>query len=58
MENKALVVKTLKDSEKPLKSAEIAALAEIEKAEVDKIIKVLKKEDLIVSPKNCYYMLK
>jgi len=58
MEIKALVIKTLKESEKPLKSAEIATLAGIDKAEVDKILKALKKEDKIVSPKVCYYSLK
>lgn len=58
MEMKALVIKTLQESEKPLKGGEIAALAGIDKAEVDKILKVLKKEDKIVSPKVCYYTLK
>ena len=41
-----------------LLAAEIASMAGIEKAEVDKIIKALKKEELIVSPKNCYYTVK
>lgn len=58
METKALVLKTLKESEKPLKSAEIAAMAGIDKTEVDKILKVLKKEDKIISPKVCYYTSK
>ena len=58
METKALVIKTLKESVKPLKSAEIATLAAIDKIEVDKILKALKKEDRIVSPKVCYYSLK
>jgi DNA-binding IscR family transcriptional regulator len=58
METKALVIKTLKESEKPLKSSEIATLAGIDKTEVDKILKALKKEDRIVSPKVCYYSLK
>jgi DNA-binding IscR family transcriptional regulator len=58
METKALIIKTLQESEKPLKSAEIAVLAGIDKTEVDKILKALKKEDKIVSPKVCYYSLK
>jgi hypothetical protein len=58
METKALVIKTLQESEKALKAGEIAALAGIEKTEVDKILKVLKKEDKIISPKVCYYSLK
>jgi DNA-binding IscR family transcriptional regulator len=58
METTALVLKTLKESPKPLKSAEIATLAGIEKTEVDKIIKILKKEDKITSPKVCFYTVK
>lgn len=55
METKALVMKTLRESGKPLKSAEIAEKSGIAKAEVDKVLKTLKKEDMITSPKNCYY---
>jgi len=55
MDTKSLVLKTLNESGNPMKSEEIAAKAGIEKAEVDKVIKILKKEDKITSPKNCYY---
>jgi DNA-binding IscR family transcriptional regulator len=55
MDTKALVMKVLKESDKPLKSAEIAEKAGIDKAEVDKAIKNLKKEDKISSPRVCYY---
>lgn len=58
METKEIVIKTLKASEKPLKSGEIASIAGIEKTEVDKAIKILKKEEKIFSPKNCYYSVK
>ena len=58
MGTKELVIKTLKESEKPLKSDEIAAMAGIEKTEVDKVLKVLKKEEKVTSPKVCYYSLK
>lgn len=58
MDTKELVLKTLKSSGKALKSAEIAALAGIDKAEVDKAIKVLKKEEKIESPKMCFYSAK
>ncbi|KUJ99622.1 MAG: hypothetical protein PWP49_1307 [Thermococcaceae archaeon] len=50
-----LVFKVLKEAGKPLKSAEIAELAGIDKKEVDKVIKKLKKEGKIISPKRCYY---
>ena len=58
MESTALVLKTLKESSKPLKSAEIAVAAGIDKTEVDKILKSLKKQDKIVSPKVCFYTIK
>jgi len=50
-----LVFKVLKEAGKPLKSKEIAELAGIDKKEVDKAIKILKKEGKITSPKRCYY---
>lgn len=52
------VLECLKSSDKPLKSGEIAAALAADKAEVDKAIKALKKEEKIVSPKNCYYAVK
>ena len=58
METKEIVLKTLKESIKPLKSAEIATLAGIEKALVDKAIQSLKKEESIISLKVCYYTAK
>jgi DNA-binding IscR family transcriptional regulator len=58
METKDLVINTLKESAKPMKSAEIAAQAGIEKAAVDKAIQALKKEERIISPKVCYYSAK
>ena len=58
METKDIVFNTLKESTKPMKSAEIAAQAGIEKAAVDKAIQALKKEERIISPKVCYYSAK
>lgn len=58
MDTKELVIKALKESGKPLKTAEIASAAGLEKDEVTKLVKLLKKEEIIFSPKNCYYSLK
>lgn len=58
MDSNELVLKTLKESEEPLKSKEIAEKTNIDKKEVDKAIKALKKEELIYSPKRCYYTAK
>ncbi|AGL02742.1 HTH domain-containing protein [Desulfoscipio gibsoniae] len=51
------VLKTLEDSKEPLKAGEIAEIAGVDKKEVDKAIKALKKEGKIASPKRCYYDL-
>jgi DNA-binding IscR family transcriptional regulator len=58
MEATEIIINTLKKAGKPMKSGEIAEIAGIEKAEVDKVIKKLKKEEMIHSPKNCYYEVK
>jgi len=49
---------TLKSTDKPLKSVEIAEISGIDKKEVDKAIKKLKVEEKIFSPKRCYYQAK
>jgi predicted transcriptional regulator len=58
MEIKQIVLKTLKDSKEPLKCGEIAEKCGQDKNAVDKVIKVLVKEDLVSSPKRCYYQAK
>jgi len=55
METKDKVLQTLKNSVKPLKGSEIAEISGIEKKAVDKAIKQLKADQLIDSPKRCYY---
>jgi DNA-binding transcriptional regulator GbsR (MarR family) len=52
------VLQTLKKSGKPMKLAEIAEAAGIDKKEVDKAIKSLKTSEKIFSPKNCFYQAK
>lgn len=56
MEN--TVLKVLKESGKPLRPGDIANLSGLEKSEVDKAIKKLKSENLIYSPKRCFYEVK
>ncbi len=55
MEAKEKVLKTLQEAGQPLKSGEVAEKAGIAKAETDKIIKTLIKEERVISPKRCYY---
>jgi len=58
MEVTEIVLDTLSKSDTPLKSGEIAEKSGIDKKEVDKALKNLKKEESIISPKRCYYAAK
>lgn len=49
------VLETMRVSGKPMKAGEIAEASGMDKKEVDKAMKVLKKEEKIVSPKYCYW---
>ena len=55
MEVTQKVIEVLKEAVQPLKSAEIAEKVGIDKKEVDKAIKKLKKTGEVISPKRCYY---
>lgn len=57
MENSEFILKTLRDTG-ALKTGEIAEKTGLPKAEVDKIIKTLKSEEKIFSPKRCFYDIK
>ncbi|HNS16653.1 MAG TPA: transcriptional regulator [Bacteroidales bacterium] len=58
MEIAEVVIKTIQETGKPMKSAEIAEKTGIDKKEIDKAIGKLKKEEKLVSPKVCYYDVK
>lgn len=58
MDTQQIVLNTLKDAGAPLKAGEIAEKSGLDRKEVDKAMKVLKKEELIVSPKNCFWQAK
>lgn len=49
------VLETMKSAGKPLKAGEIVSASGLDKKEVDKVMKQLKKEGLIISPKVCYW---
>jgi len=55
MDSEKLVMNALIKAGEPLKSAGIAEATGLDKKEVDKVIKKLKKEAKIHSPKNCFY---
>ncbi|MFC2151111.1 MarR family transcriptional regulator [Bacteroidota bacterium] len=55
MENTQKVLEAMKKAGKALKAGEIAEIIGIDKKEVDKAMKILKKEEKIVSPKVCFW---
>lgn len=57
MSDKDKVIEAFKNSEEPLNAKKVSELSGVEKKEVDKIMKELKKDETIVSPKRCYWTL-
>ena len=57
MSDKEKVIEAFKNSEEPLNAKKVSELSGVEKKEVDKIMKELKKDETIVSPKRCYWTL-
>jgi len=58
MDKKKLVVDVFKKEGKPLKTGDISRILGFDTKEVSKIIRELKNEGIIFSPKRCYYSLK
>lgn len=58
MSTKEQVIELLSQSGKAMKCGEIAEAIGVDKKEVDKAIKDLKKEERIISPKMCFYEAK
>ncbi|MDD4588776.1 MAG: HTH domain-containing protein [Heliobacteriaceae bacterium] len=58
MDNQERILALFQNANQPLSAKEIAEQTGVDKKEVDKIIKKLKKEEKIDSPKRCYYQLK
>ena len=55
MNQKETVLLVMKGAAKPLRAGEIAELAGLDKKEVDQAMKELKTEELIYSPKRCFW---
>ena len=52
------VLETMKKAGEPLNTGKIVELSGMERKEVEKAMKTLKKEERIVSPKRCYWQPK
>lgn len=55
MAAKDTVLSVLKKEGKPMSAGQIADASGLDRKEVDKAMKVLKDEELIVSPRRCYW---
>ena len=52
------VLETMKKAGEPLNTGKIVELSGMDRKEVEKAMKTLKKEERIVSPKRCYWQPK
>lgn len=55
METKETVLEVLKKAGEPLSAGQVAAISGLDRKAVDKAMKELKDQELIVSPKRCYW---
>ncbi len=55
MEHAEQVLQAMRKAGKPLKAGEVADLAGLDKKVVEKVMDQLKKSEMIVSPKRCYW---
>ncbi|KIA97869.1 hypothetical protein CLU81_2894 [Flavobacterium sp. 9] len=58
MEIKNQVLDAIKKAEQPVNAGKVVELTKLERKEVDKAMKKLKDEGLIVSPKRCFWEAK
>ncbi len=58
MDDKEKVIRAFKDSTEPLNATKVSEISGVEKKNVNKIMKELKKDETIYSPKRCYWSLK
>ena len=52
------VLETMKKAGEPLNTGKIVELSGMDRKDVEKAMKILKKEERIVSPKRCYWQPK
>ncbi len=58
MDNRKKVIEELAKNPEGLKAGQVADLTGVDKKEVESIFNELKKEDLLVSPKRCFWTVK
>ena len=55
MDNVEQVLEAMKKAGEPINNGKIVELTGLDKKDVEKAMKVLKKEEKIVSPKRCFW---
>ncbi|MCX6152668.1 MAG: MarR family transcriptional regulator [Candidatus Kapabacteria bacterium] len=58
MEIKEQVLEAMKKAAVPLNAGKIVELTGLDRKQVDKAMKILKTEEVIFSPKNCFWQAK
>jgi biotin operon repressor len=58
MDSYEVVLDYFSKANEPASAGQVAAATGVDRKEVDKAMKKLKKEEKIVSPKNCYWEIK
>jgi len=58
MDEKTLVLEAMKEEAIPLNAGQIVELTNLDRKVVDKAMTVLKADELITSPKRCYWQAK
>lgn len=58
MEIKDQVLEAMKKAQQPLNAGKVVELTKLDRKDVDKAMKILKDEGLIVSPKRCFWEAK
>ena len=58
MDSKQQVLEAMKKAGVPLNAGKIVELTNLDRKEVDKAMKDLKKDGSIISPKNCFWQPK
>ncbi len=55
-DNEEIVLEAMKKAGKPVRPGDVAKMTGIDSKEVSKIIKSLRKQGRVYSPKRCYYV--
>ncbi len=58
MDTAEKIIETMKKNKDPMSAGQLADATGIDRKEIDKAMKILKKEERIISPKRCYWQPK